>query len=385
MGSCLRYGSLCLLAMALSVSFALADQPAVKKDEPAKPAAPATQTVKKGLLKITLELDGVFEATAAQELAVRTDEWTALSVLRVAPHGAVVRKGDTILELDPEKLDRAIADAVADLEITRLTLRQNEEQLKLLEKTTTLDLEAGERAAKQAEEDRAYYVDVDRSFMLKSAEFNLKAAKESLEYNQEELRQLEKMYKADDITEETEAIVLKRARDTVEHCQFALETAQLTYNHTIKFAIPRKDYEVKESTTRKLQEWEKNKVVIPMELQRQRLETAKLQVQRSRAEERLKRLQDDRKELTVKSPADGIVYYGRITRGKTADSAAMADALRVGGVIQPNQIVMTLVEPRPMCIRAAAPEGGDAPEERTESFARPARLRGLAPDGRSAS
>ena len=35
------------------------------------------------------------------------------------------------------------------------------------------------------------------------------------------------MYKANDITEETEQIVLKRARDTVERAKFMVEYAQL--------------------------------------------------------------------------------------------------------------------------------------------------------------
>lgn len=384
---CSRYGSLCLLALALMVAPGVADQPAAakkadavsnkpadaaKKDEAAKPV-PATVTVKKGLLKITLELDGVFEAEAAHEIAVALDEWTSLVALRALPHGAavcnalvvrraashgaVVRKGDVILELDPESLDQAIADVRSDLGITTLAVQQTEQQVKALEKTTPIDLEAGERAACLAEEDQKYYTDVERPFTVKATEFALRAAKESLEYNQEELRQLEKMYKADDITEETEAIVLKRARDTVDHAKFALDAAQVRYDQATKLNIPRRDVEVREATLRKLQEWEKNKVAIPLELQRQRLELERLQTQRSQTAEKLKRLEADRKEMTVKSPVDGIVYYGKIVRGKPADSIAMADALRSRGVIQPNQVVMTVVDPRPMCIRATVSEG----------------------------
>ena len=77
-----------------------------------------------------------------------------------------------------------------------------------------------------AEEDRKYFFDVERPFALKATEFSLKMAKEVLEYEQEELHQLEKMYKADDITEETEQIVLKRARDTVERAKFMVEATQ---------------------------------------------------------------------------------------------------------------------------------------------------------------
>jgi len=340
-----------------------ADEPAKQAAEAAKPA-PATQTIKKGPLKITLELDGVFEAEAAQEITVRPNEWNPyqpqdwniLTVLHAAPHGAVVRKGDVVLELDAEKLDRAIADVRADLGITALVLQQTEEQVTALEKTTPLDLESGQRAAQLAEEDRTYYFDVERPFTVKSTEFSLKSTKETLEYEQEELRQLEKMYKADDITEETEAIVLKRGRDAVDRAKFAVEAAQVSYDNTMKFALPRRDVTVKETTTRKLLEWERNKVTLPIELQRQRLELEKLRWQRSQAEERLKRMLADRKEATVRSPIDGIVYYGKITRGKPGDSAGVAEVLRAGGVIQPNQIVMTIVQPRPMFVRATVPE-----------------------------
>jgi multidrug efflux pump subunit AcrA (membrane-fusion protein) len=328
-----------------------------KKAEDAKKAAPAAQKVKKGLIKITLELDGVLESENAQEIAVRPDEWSSLTVLHAAPHGAYVRKGDVVLELDPEKLDRAITDLRKDMQINALALQQTEQQLSVLEKTTPMDMEAGERAARQAAEDRDYYVNIDRPFTLKSTEFSLKSMKEYLEYEQEELRQLEKMYKADDITEETEAIVLKRGRDSVDRAKFSLESAQISHDHALKYAIPRRDVEVQESTQRRLLDWEKSKVQIPMELNRSRLELDKLRLQRSLTEDRLKHLLSDREQMTIKAPIDGIVYYGKINRGHTSDASALAESLRPRGGIAANQVVMTIVQPRPMCIRANFGEG----------------------------
>lgn len=341
--------------------------PAKKKDEPkkeepkkpeeAKKAAPATHTVKKTLVKTTIELDGVLEAEKAEEVAVKPEEWTALSVLRAAPHGAYVRKGDVILELDPEKLDRAIADLRKDMEINSCSIKQAEEQLKALEKTVPMDMDAGARAAKLAQEDMDLYFNVDRPFSLKATDFSLRSVKEYVEYQEEELRQLEKMYKADDITEETEAIVLKRGRDAVDRARFQLESAKINYDQTLKYGIPRRDVEVREGTQRRLLEWERNKVVIPLELSKQRLEMDKLKMQRTQVEERMKRLLADRELLTVKAPIDGIVYYGKITRGRTSDANAFAEALRPKGGISPQQVVMTVVQPRPMCIRANFGEG----------------------------
>jgi HlyD family secretion protein len=378
-----RYGALCVFAFALLAVPSLAGPPVtkkpvavkkadkaakktdkaakkaepVKKTEEAKKSPPATHKVKKELIKITLELDGVLESEKAEEIAVRPDEWSALTVLHAAPHGANVRKGDVILELDPEKLDHAITDLRKDMEINSLSLRQAEEQLKGLEKTTPMDIEAGERAARIVREDRDYYFNVDRPFTVKSTEFSLKSMKEYLEYEEEELRQLEKMYKADDITEETEAIVLKRGRDAVDRAKFSMESAQISHDHSVKYGLPRHDAEVRESTKRRLLDWEKNKVQIPIELNRQRLELDKLRLQRSQTEERLKHLLADRQQMTIKAPIDGIVYYGKITRGRTSDAGALAESLRPRGGIAPNQVVMTVVQSRPMCIRANFGEG----------------------------
>ena len=86
------------------------------------------------------------------------------------------------------------------------------------------------------------------------------------------------------------------------------------------------------------------------------MELEKLRLQRQRAEEKLKKLQADRELMTVKSPIDGIVYYGKCVRGKFSDSTSLAENLRYRGSIQPNHVVMTVVQPRPMFIRAAAAE-----------------------------
>ena len=54
--------------------------PAAKSAEESAATPPATHTVKKGPLKITVELEGVFEAQTAQEILVKPEEWTALMV-----------------------------------------------------------------------------------------------------------------------------------------------------------------------------------------------------------------------------------------------------------------------------------------------------------------
>ena len=328
----------------------------VAKDEKPAVAPPPCHTVKREPLKVTITLDGIFEAEKTEAVFVNPKEWTTLKVETAARHGARVRKGDVLLTLDTEKLDRAIDDLRTELKIADVSIQQGEDKLQALEKLTPLDLEASNRDSRIGEENRKYFVDVERPFMLKMADFRLKVAEESLEYEEEELRQLEKMYKADEITEETEQIVLKRARDTVEKAKFMVEYAKLDRDETLKFIIPRADEMIEDVARRRSIDWERDQVSLPLALEKQRLELEKLRVQREKNSEKLEKLLADRTLMTVKAPIGGIVYYGKCVRGKFSDSTGMAEKLCRNGSIQPNQVVMTVLAPRPMFIQAAVAE-----------------------------
>ena len=107
-------------------------------------------------------------------------------------------------------------------------------------------------------------------------------ANESLEYEKEELHQLEKMYKADDITEETEQIVLKRARDAVDRAKFNVEYSKVMHDQVLTMGVPRAEVLVKELARRKALDWEKSKIELPLAVKKQRLELEKLRLLRHR-------------------------------------------------------------------------------------------------------
>jgi HlyD family secretion protein len=331
-----------------------ADTPATEAEKP-----PATATVQAGTIKISLELDGTFVAQTSEEIAVRPEEWGAagpLVVERAAKHGARVKRGDVLIQFDTSKIDRAIEDLRADLQINQLSLRQAEQSLQALEELTPIDLKANERLAKVSEEDQRYYLDKQRPFDLKALAFSLQSSKNSLEYAEEELSQLEKMYEADDLTEESEAIVLKRARNTVEAAKMSLASAQMRYDFAMEFNLARTDETMRESALRTRLQTQRTAIALPVALDKQRLDVAKLNQQRLRSEERLKKLEADRARMTVKSPLEGIVYYGKAVRGKFSDSVTQAEALRPFGNVQPNQVVMTVVQPQPLSVLVSIPE-----------------------------
>ena len=335
---------------------AVPDKP---KPEPAKPEPGATHTVRRTPLRITVELDGIFEARSASEIILRFDEYTPsppLTVRSAVKHGARVKKGDELLALDAERLDRMIDDLKTELKLAELGLEQAEQSLMALEKTTPIDLAANERMAQSNQEDRQYYFNIQRPFDTKVAEFNLTRARNFLEYYEEELRQLERMYLADEITEETEAIVLRRARDQLESAKMSVEASQISRDFALEFAIPRADERIKEANQRRQLDAERARIALPQALQRQQIDVERQRVQNRRNAERLKKLQDDREQLVVRAPLDGIVYFGKSTRGRFGDAQPLIESLRPGGTVQINQVLMTVVQPQAMTIRATVPE-----------------------------
>ena len=267
-----------------------------------------------------------------------------------------VRKGDVLLQLEPEKFDRALSDLKAEVKLSELALQGTEEELAAMEKITPMELDANQRAARINEEDRKSYFDTMRPLYVRIDDFMLKMYQSQLEYEQEELRQLEKMYKADNISEETEQIVLKRAHDNVDRAKFSAEVTQVMHDMNQQYTFPRTDDQITDMARRKEIEAEKIKVTLPLALQRQRLEIERVRTQHKLLEERLKRMTADRRFLTTKATIDGIVYYGKIFKGRTSDATSMAEMFRHHNGVATNQVIMTVVQPRPMCVRTSVSE-----------------------------
>ena len=165
------------------------------------------------------------------------------------------------------------------------------------------------------------------------------------------------MYRADDLTEETEEIVLKRARHAVENAEFSVENARARHDQSLKMEIPRKQETLQQAAQRQDLAWAKGKEAIPLALLQARRDLEKLKLDRTREEKKLKGFLADRELMTVKAPIDGVVYYGRFMRGKWSGMETLADSLRRGGSVQKSAVVMTIVQPRPLGIRASVPEG----------------------------
>ncbi|QEH35909.1 HlyD family secretion protein [Aquisphaera giovannonii] len=332
---------------------------AAPKADATKPKAdaPATVKVEKGTFRVDVSVPAVFEPVKAVEVSISPKAWAQpMMVERAAGLGTAVKRGDILVDIDREKIDKAIQDAEVDLAAGELALKHAAEELPILEKLLPLDLAAAERTKAQADEDLARFLEIDRPQAEKMAAFSLKSATESLEYSREELRQLEKMYRSKDLTEETEEIILRRTRFQVESAEVYLKSAQLQSEATLKIQLPRQEIAAREAAARQALEIQRARTGLPLTLNQKRQALAKLQHDHARAAEKLADLRRDRDAMSVHAPADGLVYYGREERGAWPQAAALASKLRKGGTLAADEVFITIVAPRPLVAVASVEE-----------------------------
>src|SRR5258708_7482675 len=83
---------------------------------PAGPAAGATVAAKRGDFKITVVELGAFTAKESVQIKVQMESFhNQLTITKVSDQGAVVKKGDVVLELDASELVQMKAQADVDV------------------------------------------------------------------------------------------------------------------------------------------------------------------------------------------------------------------------------------------------------------------------------
>jgi multidrug efflux pump subunit AcrA (membrane-fusion protein) len=352
---CRLLAAVTVLALAGFVS--AADIAPVKPANPGlSPTKPPTVKVEKVPFRVDVSLKGIFEPAATAEVLLKPEFWTGgFNVLTAVEPGTAVKRGDVLLTLDPEKIDRAIRDMEADQQLADLAIRLAELDLPIAERTAPLDMAAAERGQARAEEDLRKFLDVDKRLAVESAEFGLKNAQHQLEYAEEELKQLQKMYRKD-LTEETEEIILKRQRYAVESAKFMLKLNENRREQSLNVELPRREQDMRDVATKAALAWEKARTTGPLGVNQKRLALEKAKYERGRAAERLANLKKDRELFTVHAPTDGVVCYGRCVQGQWPTASSLVSRLQKGGSIMGDEVFITIVPAAPATVRATVEE-----------------------------
>ncbi len=333
------------------------DKPAEKPaDKSAEKLAekPATITISPKPFKIEVTLDGYLEPRDAQEVVLKPQVWMDWEVVSAVKHGAQVRQGDVLIQFDSKKLNEAITDAKAELRAAEIALQLAQVDLQWAEQVHPIDLALLERTQKRFTEDYDRFFKVKQPLARKAAELMLRRGQFTLEAEEEELRQLEKMYKADDLTEETEEFILKRQRFFVELAKFFYEQIQKEHEELTQLSFPRREEDLKTEEQIQRLRAERAKASLPLQLQKAKAELEKAQLARSKAQEKLAQLEADLALMTLKAPVEGIVYFGRLQEGRLTGTDGQP--LRKGDKVQPGRPIMTILKARPLTLAVEVPE-----------------------------
>ncbi|MES2923397.1 MAG: hypothetical protein V4819_17715 [Verrucomicrobiota bacterium] len=249
-------------------------------------------------------------------LKIDPKAWTDFKIVQITDHGTHVVKGDVLVRFDTEEIDKKLEDARRAVETGTLSLAQAELESKILQETATNKLEAVRRAAEIAKEENTYFTETRRKAGEETAAQALKRSEQILSNQREELKQLSKMYEADDITEDTEEIILVRQQDAVASAEFALRMEILDHKRTFGVTLPREAKTLADNERDTAISLKKAEVEIPRSIELNKLALESLKTANLRAKSDLAELEADRSQFEFKAPADGTFYHGPIENGR---------------------------------------------------------------------
>lgn len=316
------------------------EKPAVPKDD-AEDFVAAT----KGNLTPVFELEATYEAAESAEVKIRFDAYQGeLIVQKVAAAGELVKKGDVLLALDRAPIDKQIAALEHDLRIARATHEKQQADLEIGARGDALALLQAETALKDAGVNLKAFEEVEGRHMVAQAELQVKFMEDSLNDQTEELTQLEKMYKSEELTNATSEIVVRRARRTIERTKLSIDMgrAELQNVKTVRYPQQRQTLAHAIETAKNALESLKSAQTlgrVTREVEAQKSRTALAQL-----EEQAAKLKRDLEQFTVRAAIDGRVYYGQFLHGAwTAEQ--VAPFLVPGEKVQAGQVLISVCAP----------------------------------------
>lgn len=299
-------------------------------------------TAEVGKFEQVIKVDAIAMPVTGYAVSIKPVVWNTMKIEMFLAHGTAVTKGEKLVWIDTEALDEKIEEAEKERVRQKLELEKAELELEANQVSTAESLERAKLKYERFLEDYDYYVKVTKPEKASDVEHDVKLARYSLSYAQEELNQLLKMYEEDGLTEETEEIIIERTKHGLDGAERKLKKAELDAGYQGKIVTPRNDADWELSAGREKRVWERAQKSLPLSLKIKELDLERLIRLDAKAEENLTDLKADRALMEFQSPADGVVYFGEFKDGKWISEPAKK-VLRNGGDLPTSMPFMTVV------------------------------------------
>ncbi len=308
------------------------------QDKPATATSPASQPANETVV------EGILAPVDPFELKLKLKTYAgAMPIARIAAQYAAVQPGDVLLEIDPTEFKRALATVTAAADAARVALKKAEVEDAVGAKADAMALRQQQDALKQAEANVGYWDKIDGPHFLQQLELGLKQWRYSVEDQEDELEQLRKMYKSEELTSATADIVVKRAIRRLEQTKISQKMHEDKTQRSREQEYPNARQRVVDAL-----EQTRNQLTTLVATQEQAVVTRRNAVISARialeqAEEKLRDIQEDQKLLLVKSPIGGMVVYG--TTGDGGWQGGDPRALKPGEKLASGASVLRVIVP----------------------------------------
>ena len=319
---------------------------------------PKEIVLKSAPFRAAITAKAAFYPVHGQAVQISPKQWKAIALEDIAAHGTVLKKGDSIARFEIDELKHAVAEASLAHENEALALEREERALDSFKKSAELDREDASRAAAEAEADLDRWLKISRPIEEEDARREVLSAEQQLAYAKEELRQLEHMYKADDLTEETEEIILQRSRWAVDRAEFALRYTGENTQKTLDVTLPRAEQKLRDTVARTALALKKEESDFALALQAKELALKQLRQTFEHNQRQLGEWRADLAQLeNVRADADGILLWGDWTHPNGPTSHTEMEkklTTNMRSAILPYEVFATLVpQSSALQIRAA--------------------------------
>jgi multidrug efflux pump subunit AcrA (membrane-fusion protein) len=279
----------------------------------------AEAKVEMGKFSVRPTLSATILPETCLPLSVDAEEWSSFAIEEILPHGSLVKKGDLLVRFDSENYDKKIRDAESAAAAGKLSLANAEADFASAEVYFPMQMQDAKLKHEVAREAWDHFQKIGRDSEVKEANIALRRAELSFDSEKEELNQLEKMYKADDLTENTEEIIL--------------ELNKLAHRRTMEITLPRTATDLERAAKSADISLKENEQNIPRNLELKRIAMEDARISAKREIEGLEKLKADKDRFKITAPADGYFYYGSIEDGRWTTGDAVKGLVVHGAVM----------------------------------------------------
>ncbi len=300
--------------------------------------------VERGTIDLRLDLDATFEPVDPFEVRLKTKAYQGeYTIVRAADPGARVKKGDVLLEIDAKQARRQLAAAENELTVARANLDKAKADVALGAAADELAIKAASDGVRYAEDGVKWWDDNDAKAVVAMTNINDKITAFQVDSAVDELDQLRKMYKSEDLASETADIVIKRATAVLDIYRGMREANGYELRKLREYILGRNREELTRGVDATKQSVDQLKASQAQGVVARKAAETTAQLAVDAAADKLDDLKRDADLLTVRSDADGVVVYGAFKSGTWA--ALPPEQLKSGEKVQPQQVLMTVFAP----------------------------------------